>query len=222
MRSHARGCERYSSWSPKSPKLRLTLEAVGDLPSLSDRSSNRSALTSPSRLERVGVTWNRDLDSRIGAFWIQRAGWRRSAWMGKPYSQDLRDRGIDAVERDGMSRREAAKRFGVSDWAAIKWLQRVRDRGIRTAFAMGGNRCSVLAAHRDVLEAALAEKPDRTLQALCDLLLAERAVKADTSMMSRFLRRAGITFKKRRCRARAGPPRHRPSPRPLAPIPGAD
>jgi len=80
--------------------------------------------------------------------------------MGKPYSQDLRDRVIDAVERDGMSRREAAKRFGVSDSAAIKWLQRVRDRGIRTAFAMGGNRCSVLAAHRDVLEAALAEKPD--------------------------------------------------------------
>lgn len=118
--------------------------------------------------------------------------------MGKPYSQDLRDRVIDAVERDGMSRREAAKRFGVSDSAAIKWLQRVRDRGIRTAFAMGGNRCSVLAAHRDVLEAAVAEKPDRTLQALCDLLLAERAVKADTSMMSRFLRRAGITFKKRR------------------------
>lgn len=118
--------------------------------------------------------------------------------MGKPYSQDLRDRVIDAVERDGMSRREAAKRYDVSELTAIKWLQRVRDRGIRTAFAMGGKRCSVLAAHRDVLEAALAEKPDRTLQALCEVVFAERAVKADTSMMSRFLRRAGITFKKRR------------------------
>jgi len=122
---------------------------------------------------------------------------RRPAWMGKPYSQDLRDRVIDAVEC-GMSRRAAAKRFGVSESAAIKWLQRVRDRGVRTAFAMGGRRACVLAPHRDCVEAALAEKPDSTLQALCDRLRDERAVKADTSMMSRFLRREGITFKKKR------------------------
>lgn len=108
--------------------------------------------------------------------------------MGKPYSQDLRDRVIDAVERDGMSRRQAAKRFGVSDSAAIKWLQRMRERSLRTAFAMGGKRGSVLAPHRDVVEAALAEKLDHTLQALCDLVFAERAVKADTSMMSRRFR----------------------------------
>jgi transposase len=39
--------------------------------------------------------------------------------------QDLRNRVIDAVEKEGMSRRAAARRFGVSDSAAIKWLQRV-------------------------------------------------------------------------------------------------
>ena len=42
------------------------------------------------------------------------------------------------------------------------------------------------------------EKPDVTLQALCDRLLAERGVKVDTSMVSRFLRREGVTLKKRR------------------------
>jgi transposase len=47
------------------------------------------------------------------------------------------------------------------------------------------------------LEAARTEKPDITLQALCDRLLSERGVKADTSMMSRFFRRIGVTFKKR-------------------------
>ena len=51
--------------------------------------------------------------------------------------------------------------------------------------------------HRDFLEAARTEKPDITLQALCDRLLSERGVKADTSMMSRFFRRIGVTFKKR-------------------------
>jgi transposase len=38
-------------------------------------------------------------------------------------------------------------------------------------------------------------KSDVTLQALCDRLSAERGVKADTSMMSRFFRKIGVTFK---------------------------
>ncbi len=113
--------------------------------------------------------------------------------MAKGYSQDLRDRVIDAVEHEGMSRRKAAERFGVSESAAVKWLQRVRDSGVRTALGTGGHRPPVIAPHRDLVEAALAEKPDITLQALCDRLLAERGVASDTSMMSRFLRRAGIT-----------------------------
>ena len=51
--------------------------------------------------------------------------------------------------------------------------------------------------HREFLEAARSEKSDITLQALCDRLLSERDVKADTSMMSRFFRRIGVTLKKR-------------------------
>jgi transposase len=118
--------------------------------------------------------------------------------MARGYSQDLRDRVIDAVEQKKMSRRKAAEQFGVSESAAIKWLRRVRDSGVRTALGTGGHRPPVIAPHRDLVEAALAEKPDITLQALCDRLLAERGVASDTSMMSRFLRRAGITLKKRR------------------------
>ena len=44
--------------------------------------------------------------------------------MPKPYSQDLRDRVIDAVERGGMSRRERARRYEISESVAIKWLER--------------------------------------------------------------------------------------------------
>ena len=57
-----------------------------------------------------------------------------------------------------------------------------------------------MAPHRDFLEAARAEKSNITLQALCDRLLSERGVKADTSMMSRFFRKIGVTFKKRMAR----------------------
>ena len=56
---------------------------------------------------------------------------------------------------------------------------------------------SKLMAHRDFLQAARTEKTDVTLQALCDRLSAERGVKTDTSMMSRFFRKIGVTFKKR-------------------------
>ena len=35
--------------------------------------------------------------------------------MPKPYSQDLRDRVIDAVERGEMSRRAAARRYAISE-----------------------------------------------------------------------------------------------------------
>ena len=117
--------------------------------------------------------------------------------MAKPYSQDLRDRVIDAVKRGEMSRRAAARRYEISESVAIKWLERVERDGSREPVGHGGHRASKLMPHRDFLEAARAEKSDVTLQALCDHLSAERGVKADTSMMSRFFRRIGVTVKKR-------------------------
>jgi transposase len=105
--------------------------------------------------------------------------------MAKAYSQDLRDRVIDAVKRGQMSRRAAGRRYEISESVAIKWLERVERDGSREPVGHGGHRASKLTPHRDFLEAVRAEKSDVTLQALCDRLSAERGVKADTSMMSR-------------------------------------
>ena len=118
--------------------------------------------------------------------------------MASSYSQDLRERVIDAVEREGMSRRAAAHRFGVSESSAIRWLKRFRAEGARTPVGTGGHRPSAIKPHLAFLNAILAEQPDITLEALGRRLLAERGVKADTSMLSRFFRREGVTFKKRR------------------------
>ncbi len=117
--------------------------------------------------------------------------------MPKPYSQDLRDRVIDAVAKGGMSCRAAARRFGISESSAVKWLERLRRDGARGPVGHGGHRRSALMPHRDFLEAARAEKPDTTLEALGRRLFAERGVRADTSMLSRFFRRIGVTLKKR-------------------------
>ena len=74
--------------------------------------------------------------------------------MGRAYSQDLRDRVIDAVEREEMSCRAASRRFGVSESSAIEWLQRYRKTGRRTPVGTGGHRPSALAPHREFIDAA--------------------------------------------------------------------
>jgi transposase len=53
--------------------------------------------------------------------------------MAKPYSDDLRERVVEAVKA-GASRREAAERFEIAPSSAIKWLQRWRETGSASAF----------------------------------------------------------------------------------------
>ena len=93
------------------------------------------------------------------------------------YSQDLRDRVIDAVLVEGMSRRAAAARYGVSETAAINWVRRVELTGLRTPAKLGGYKPMMLAGHRAFLETVCRDRPDVTLQGLCDRLLAERGVR---------------------------------------------
>jgi transposase len=114
----------------------------------------------------------------------------------------LRDRVIDAVLGGGETRRGAARRFGVSDASAIKWLQRYERAGDRRCAGTGGHRPSKVRPEREWLLAAIAAEPDITLAALSARLLAERGVKADTGMLSRFFIGEGISFKKKRAAVR--------------------
>jgi transposase len=146
-------------------------------------------------LERAVFGLNRCGDSRISEILIQPVGWAEASrrWQ----SRIRKTRVIDAVKRGEMSRRAAARRYAISESVAVKWLERVERDGSREPVGHGGHRASKLMPHRAFLEAARAEKSDVTLQVLCDRLSAERGVKADTSMMSRFFRRIGVTIKKR-------------------------
>jgi transposase-like protein len=47
--------------------------------------------------------------------------------MAKAYSMDLRERVVEAVERDGLSRNQAAARFEVAISTAIDWVNRYRE-----------------------------------------------------------------------------------------------
>src|SRR6266566_2726226 len=58
--------------------------------------------------------------------------------MPKPYSDDLRERVIEAVVA-GASRRKAAESFSLSASSAVRWLQRWRDTGSARAKLSGGS-----------------------------------------------------------------------------------
>src|SRR5256884_5941301 len=62
--------------------------------------------------------------------------------MPKPYSDDLRERVIEAVVA-GASRREAAESFSLSASSAVRWLQRWRDSGSTRAKLSGGGTSPV-------------------------------------------------------------------------------
>jgi transposase len=119
--------------------------------------------------------------------------------MTKPYSQDLRDRVIAAVEEEGLSRRAAAHRYRISDAAAVRWHQAYRQ-GRRGPLAQGGDRRSRLPEHAAWLLALIKAEPDLTLVAVAERLLASHGVSADAGMLSRFFTKRGISFKKKRLR----------------------
>jgi putative transposase len=117
--------------------------------------------------------------------------------MGKPYSIDLRERVLAAVEREGMSRRAAAARFGVSSSAAIDWVKRHRESGSVAPGQMGGHKPrKISGAHRDWLVERCRER-DFTLRGLVAELGA-RGLKVDYRSVWEFVHAEKLTHKKRR------------------------
>src|SRR5262245_2612891 len=69
--------------------------------------------------------------------------------MGRPYSIDLRERAVAAVEKGGMSRRQAAAQFGVGVSTVIAWVRLFRKTGSVVPGKMGGHKPKAIAgAHR--------------------------------------------------------------------------
>ena len=115
--------------------------------------------------------------------------------MGKPLSVDLRDRVVAAVE-GGMSRRQAAVRFGVSISSAIRWTSLSRRTGdVRPKQQGGDKRSARIEAWAPVILGAVEEKPDITLAELRELL-SEHGVAVAVSTLWRLFARRKITLKK--------------------------
>jgi transposase len=109
--------------------------------------------------------------------------------MGKPYSVDLRERVVAAIEA-GTSTGEAAKRFFcVSKAAAGAWARLKRASGAIAPAAQGKPKGSVLDTHADFILGVLAEAPDTTLEELTERLAEERGIKVVHTAVWKFLDR---------------------------------
>lgn len=115
--------------------------------------------------------------------------------MTRAYSNDLRERVVEAV-LSGESCATAADRFGVSKSSAIKWVRLYRQTGSIEPGKMGGHRPFLLAPHRDFILQQVQQTPHLTLSRLQDLL-ADRGVHISHDTVWRFLKREGLSFKKK-------------------------
>lgn len=123
--------------------------------------------------------------------------------MVRSLSMDLRTRLVSAVA-DGMTRRSAAKRFGVAPSTAIKWVERWERTGDVRPHAQGGDRRSHrLQAHAEEILGLIEARRDITLAEIAEHLEREHGLKVALSSIWRLLDRRGMSFKKNRARQRA-------------------
>jgi transposase len=122
--------------------------------------------------------------------------------MTRPLSNDIRERLVSAVE-GGMSRRSAAKRFGIAASTAIKWVDQWRRMGhVRPRPQGGDQRSQRIEAHAGELLALIEEIPDITLAEMAVYLKETYELQVAQSTVWRLLDRHGMTFKKNRTRER--------------------
>ncbi len=111
--------------------------------------------------------------------------------MGTAYSQDLRDRVIAARDR-GLKTKQVADLFRVSASWVRRVMQRRRQHGETTPRPRGG--ATVIKIDLDRLRQLVQQQPDATARELHQRL----GVDCGVSAVDMALRRAGLSFKKRR------------------------
>ncbi|WP_091712264.1 IS630 family transposase [Methylobacterium phyllostachyos] len=119
--------------------------------------------------------------------------------MGRPYSQDLRERVVDAA--GATSRRQAAKRFGVGAATAVRWMTALATTGTVAARPQGRARRSKLDPHEAFLRGLIADRDDITLEEMRVRLREEHALTVGLGTLWAFLDARGLTYKKKTAHA---------------------
>ena len=128
--------------------------------------------------------------------------------MGRPYSIDLRERAVLAVEEGGMSRRRAAAQFGVGINTVITWVRRFRETGSVAPGKMGGRKPKAIRGEHHIWLLQRIDGKDFTIRGLV-AEFAERGLKVDYRSVWNFVHAEKLSFKKNSRRQRTRSPRRR-------------
>ena len=115
--------------------------------------------------------------------------------MGRPYSQDLRERVVEAAAV--TSRRQAAARYGVGIATSIRWMAALATTGTVAARPQGRARRSKLDPHEAFLRALIDAKADVTPEEMRARLRDEHDLTVGLGTLWSFLDARDLTYKKR-------------------------
>ena len=113
------------------------------------------------------------------------------------YSLDLRERIVEAVERQVGSKREIARLFGVHESFLYKLLAQQRERGDLAPLPHGGGaQAKLTAEHWQQVASWIVATPDATLAELQDQVQQKLRVRGGRSTVWRGVEALGVTRQK--------------------------
>jgi transposase len=115
--------------------------------------------------------------------------------MGRPYSQDLRDRVLASVD-GGMAPSEVAEVFQVDVSYVYKVLIRRRTTGITTALPWAAGARPKLKDHEEALRGHVTQFSDATLEEIRAWLVSEHGIKVSVGCLWNTLTRMRLPLKK--------------------------
>jgi transposase len=114
----------------------------------------------------------------------------------KPYSQDLRERVIAALEAGEETQAEIADRFRLSKSTVEKWWARWQATDSCAALPLAHGPARKLHASEAFIRAEVARQPDVTLAELCERVAETHGLRASVSAMGRTLHHLNLRRKK--------------------------
>jgi len=114
----------------------------------------------------------------------------------KAYSEDLRKKIVEAVERPGTSKSEAARLFGIS-LSSVKRYTKLADRGEPLTPRKGGGRPPIADdATRKILEQDIRTRPSATIKERRRFLKSFAGKSLSEPTLRRLMKRMGFSRKK--------------------------
>lgn len=125
----------------------------------------------------------------------------------KPYSQDLRERILRAVQAREDSQGAIAQRFAVSRSFVERLWQRWRQTGSCAALPHAGGRQRSLRAAEVLIRQSVERDSDVTLAHLCEQVARRKGIRVSTKTRCLEIQRLRLPRKKRRSPPRNATPR---------------